>query len=196
MRGEISAIHWPSSQATSIQNCVFKLSSQPGDTHTGIFMEEGSGGMLSDLVFYGGKYGAQFGNQQYTMRNLTFYNAETAILQIWNWDWTYKSLNIVNCRVGINMSSDAVGSAILLDSNFENVPIAVVTGHDPTNSASRGSLVIENVRYSNVAVVLQRRDGQPLLMGDPAGVVFDAGYATVCVLWDTQVFQPILIAPG
>ncbi|KAK0654941.1 pectate lyase superfamily protein-domain-containing protein [Cercophora newfieldiana] len=176
--GEIAAIHWPSSQATSIQNCMFKLSTRSEDTHTGIFMEEGSGGLLTDLIFVGGKYGAQFGNQQYTMRNLTFINAETAILQIWNWGWTYKSINIIDCQVGINMSSESVGSAILLDSQFINVPVAVVTGHDPSNSTSRGSLVVENVMYTHVPIVLQASNGQTLLLGDPVGVVYDGGYAT------------------
>jgi len=177
--GEALAIHWPSSQATSIQNCVFNLSSRPNDRHTGIFMEEGSGGMLSDLIFHGGYYGAQFGNQQYTMRNLTFDGAKTAILQIWNWGWTYKSLNIMNCEVGINMSAPSVGSATLLDSNFVNVETALITGHDPHNSTSRGSLVVENVLYTNVPTVLGAASGKALLMGTPLGSVFDSGYAIV-----------------
>jgi hypothetical protein len=32
----------------------------------------GSGGFMNDLVFYGGMNGVLFGNQQYTVRNLTF----------------------------------------------------------------------------------------------------------------------------
>lgn len=57
--GTVCGIHWPSSQATSIQNVVFRMSYDPSRHHSGIFMEEGSGGMLNDLVFYGGEYGAQ-----------------------------------------------------------------------------------------------------------------------------------------
>lgn len=45
---------------------------------------------MSDLVFYGGKNGVVFGNQQFTVRNLTFYNAVTAIDHIWDWGWTYQ----------------------------------------------------------------------------------------------------------
>jgi hypothetical protein len=45
---------------------------------------------MNDLVFYGGLNGVVFGNQQYTTRNLTFYNANTAINQIWDWGWTYQ----------------------------------------------------------------------------------------------------------
>lgn len=186
--GKATAIHWPSSQATMIQNCVFRLSPRPEDNHVGIFMEEGSGGMMTDLVFYGGKYGARFGNQQYTMRNLSFYGSDTAIEQIWNWGWTYKSLKIVNCRVGINMSSLDVGSVTLVDSVFDNVGTAMITGRTPGNNTGLGSLVIQNVEYRNVPTVLEGADGQPLLMGDPTGSVYDDGYARVrslcCMTFD------------
>ncbi|KAK4133566.1 glycoside hydrolase family 55 protein [Trichocladium antarcticum] len=177
IRGNATAIHWPSSQATLIQNCAFRLSSREGDIHTGIFMEEGSGGMITDLVFHGGKYGARFGNQQYTMRNLTFYGSDTGIEQIWNWGWTYKSLRFFGCNVGINMSSWDVGSVTLLDSSFVNVTTALVTGRNPGIDTGIGSLVVQNVEYRNVPTVLKGRDGQPLLLGDPNGTVRDGGYA-------------------
>lgn len=179
IQGRATAIHWPAAQATSIQNCVFKLSSRQDDNHVGIFMEEGSGGMITDLVFYGGKYGARFGNQQYTMRNLTFYGAVTAIDQIWDWGWTYKSLKVIDCEVGINISSWDVGSVTLLDSSFVNVTTALITGRNPSNTTGGGSLVIQNVKYTNVPTVLAGPSGQPLLMGDPKGTVYDEGYARV-----------------
>lgn len=150
-------------------------------------MEEGSGGMVSDLVFHGGKYGARFGNQQYTMRNLTFYGSQTAIDQIWDWGWTYKSLSIVDCEVGINMSSSAVGSMTLLDSTFTNVKTAIITGRNPGNTTGLGSLMIQNVEYTNVPTVLEGPSGQPLLLGDPDGSVYDAGYVRVRVSTDLLV---------
>ncbi|KAK4140147.1 pectate lyase superfamily protein-domain-containing protein [Dichotomopilus funicola] len=177
VRGTITGLHWPSSQATLVQNCVFKLSSLEDDTHIGIFMEEGSGGTMTDLVFYGGKYGARFGNQQYTMRNLTFYGSDTAIDQIWNWGWTYKSIKIVGSRVGINMSSSDVGSVILLDSSFEDVGTAMISGRNPGNTTGLGSMVLQNVEYKNVPTVLAGANGEPLLLGEPAGTVYDQGYA-------------------
>ena len=83
-----TGIHWPTGQATSIQNVVFEMSSDAGTQHLGILIDQGSGGFMNDLVFNGGLYGATFGNQQFTMRNLTFNNAVTAINQIWDWGWT------------------------------------------------------------------------------------------------------------
>ena len=87
-----TGIHWPTAQATSIQNVVFQMSSANGTKHQGIYIESGSGGFMNDLVFNGGMNGATFGNQQFTMRNLTFNNAITAISQIWVSD-----LHVDNC---------------------------------------------------------------------------------------------------
>ncbi|CRJ93630.1 hypothetical protein BN1723_020789, partial [Verticillium longisporum] len=81
-------IHWPSSQATAITNCVFKLAEGAQSKHVGLFIEEGSGGLLNDLTFEGGQYAANLGNQQYTARNWKISNAQVAINQLWNWGWT------------------------------------------------------------------------------------------------------------
>lgn len=77
-----TGIHWPTAQATSLQNCVWRMSDAPGTQHQGVFLEEGSGGFMTDLVFEGGLYGMNQGNQQFTMRNLTFRGCNTAISQI------------------------------------------------------------------------------------------------------------------
>lgn len=37
----MTGIHWPTSQATSLQNVVFNMSDAPGTQHQGLFMEEG-----------------------------------------------------------------------------------------------------------------------------------------------------------
>jgi hypothetical protein len=50
-----------------------------GSAHQGLFMENGSGGFMGDLIFNGGKYGIWVGNQQFTVRNLTVNGAATAI---------------------------------------------------------------------------------------------------------------------
>jgi glucan 1,3-beta-glucosidase len=36
-----TGIHWPTAQATSLQNCVFRMSDAPGTQHQGIFIEQG-----------------------------------------------------------------------------------------------------------------------------------------------------------
>ena len=36
-----TGIHWPTAQATSLQNCVFIMSDAPGTQQRGIFIEDG-----------------------------------------------------------------------------------------------------------------------------------------------------------
>ncbi|KAL2754112.1 glycoside hydrolase family 55 protein [Sodiomyces alcalophilus JCM 7366] len=152
-------IHWPSSQSTSISNCDFKLAEGPQSRHVGLSIEAGSGGFLSDLTFYGGMIGARFGNQQYTVRNLKFYNAQVAVSYIWDWGWTYRSLHIENCGTGIRMG-DAV-AVTLLDSTFRNVGTAIETNRSPNGyrEDTAGSVVMYNVVFDNAAEILRGPQG-------------------------------------
>jgi glucan 1,3-beta-glucosidase len=157
-----TGIHWPTAQATSLQNIIFKLSSNAGTVHQGLFIEDGSGGFMNDLVFYGGMYGAVFGNQQFTVRNLTFYDSVTAISQIWNWGWTFHSISINNCTVGLDMATrsddnaEVVGSATFFDSSFTDTEIAFNVSRTANSSpAAGGSLAIENVSLKNVGTAVQ-----------------------------------------
>lgn len=158
----VMALHWPTSQATSLQNIVFNLNAEAGTQHVGLFIENGSAGFLSDLTFNGGLIGAQVGNQQFTMRGLTFNNCQTAIWQLWSWSWTYIGLEINNCAVGINMAPQGtagdllVGGVIVIDSTFTNTPVGISTAKAQAPSDwTNGTLVIENVEFINVPTILQ-----------------------------------------
>jgi hypothetical protein len=156
-----AGIHWQVAQATSLQNIVFNM--VPGKAGTnkqvGIFMDNGSGGFMADLTFNGGLYGAFLGNQQFTTRNLAFNGCQTAIYMNWNWVWTFKSLRITDCGVGVNMSSGAVattggtnqsvGSVLIQDSVFKNTPVGIATAYSATQNApvAGGTLVIDNVDF-------------------------------------------------
>ncbi|KAH7118006.1 pectate lyase superfamily protein-domain-containing protein [Dendryphion nanum] len=153
---QATGLHWPTAQTTSLQNLVFKMSAANGTLHEGIFVEEGSGGFMTDLVFYGGKYGFNVGNQQFTTRNLTFHNCDTAIHHLWDWGWTYKSVSINNCRVGINITAGSpsavnVGSITLFDSSIINTKIGIITGRTANSQpAAAASIYLENVKFQNV----------------------------------------------
>lgn len=121
----------------------------------GIFMDNGSGGFMTDLTFNGGKYGAFFGNQQFTTRNLKF-NGQlgAAIYMNWNWVWTLQGVTITNCAVGIDMSSggpgsQSVGSIILVDSTISNTPVGINTVYSTSSTYTNGSLALDNVDMSN-----------------------------------------------
>lgn len=148
---EGAGIHWQVAQATSLQNIVFNMNTDTSTANAqkGIFMDNGSGGFMSDLTFNGGGYGAFFGNQQFTTRNLTFNGCNTAIFMNWNWAWTLKDVTINNCQVGLDMAtgvtSQTVGSVLFLDSKISNTPIGVNTSYVTTQTGTNGTLVLDNV---------------------------------------------------
>lgn len=121
----------------------------------------GSAGFAGDLVFNGGKIGAALGNQQFTMRNLTFNNAVTAISHFWNWGWTYQGISINNCQLGIDISTggsdqQSVGSITLFDSSITNTLVAIKSARsDSSAPQTAGSIILENVALDNVGVVVE-----------------------------------------
>ncbi|KAG1726938.1 pectate lyase superfamily protein-domain-containing protein [Suillus lakei] len=64
-------LHWQVSQGTSLIDIVVEMSTASNNNHKGMFMENGSGGFMGDIIFNG------VGNQQFTVRNLTVNHAAT-----------------------------------------------------------------------------------------------------------------------
>ena len=126
---------------------------------------------MTDLVFNGGNYGAFFGNQQFTTRNMTFNHVATAIYMNWNWVWSLKSININNCGVGINMttggSNQTVGSVLIQDSTFTGTPIGIATAYNKGQNvpATGGTLIIDNVDFSGSQNAIVDMSGATVLAG-------------------------------
>lgn len=169
----IHGLHWQVAQATSLQNIVF-LCSEDGGTENaqmGVFMDNGSANFLEDLIFIGGSVGFFAGNQQFTMRNLTFINCQTAIYQNWNWLFTWKEITINNCTVGIDMTQGGAepttGSLILQDSVMNGVTTGALTLFtNSTSPTSAGTFIIDNVDYIDTPVALAYPNGTVLLEGN------------------------------
>ncbi|KAE9364334.1 glycoside hydrolase family 55 protein [Stipitochalara longipes BDJ] len=174
----ITGLHWPTAQATSVENTVFKMSAASGTQHGGILSEQGSGGFMGNLTFYGGIYGLDAANQQFTMRNLNFYNAVIAIKQDFNWGWVYKGISINNCHVGIqfgldgnpndaNFNDTTVSSVTLIDSSIVNTPVGILlqVRNELASRPSEESLIIENLSITNVPIVVGTAAGPTLLPG-------------------------------
>ncbi|KAI0118701.1 glycoside hydrolase family 55 protein [Nemania sp. FL0031] len=169
-----AGIHWQVAQATSLQNVVFNMNpASSGNYQKGLFIENGSGGFMADLTFNGGGIGADIGSQQYTTRNLTFNNCNTAIHMIWDWLWLMQEVTINGGQVGINMTSDSyesikVGSLLLLDSKISNVPVGISTLYKPDQQYTNNTLILDNVDMSEgVPVAIQyAKDGTSLLEGN------------------------------
>jgi len=165
-----TCIHWQVAQATSLTNIVFKMSSASGTKHQGIWMENGSGGFISDLVFYGGNFAMWVGNQQFTSRNISIYNAQTAIFMNWNWGWTFKTLYIENVNLGLDMSAlgekeqQQVGSVVLVDVKMVNTKTGVRTGIS-NSPATSCTLLVDNGYFTNVDNVIVDSSGNSLVGG-------------------------------
>ncbi|CAL1707953.1 unnamed protein product [Somion occarium] len=157
VNGGATGLHWQVSQATSLMNIVFQMSTAAGNQHQGIFMENGSGGFMGDLIFNGGKLGAWFGNQQFTVRNVTFNNPQTGI-------------TINNAQIGFDISvatnnvDQAVGSESIIDGVITNTPI-FIRFSNPSNGNLPTSLVLNNIRLNNVQKAVAVNNGATLLNG-------------------------------
>ncbi|EKM82792.1 hypothetical protein AGABI1DRAFT_68739 [Agaricus bisporus var. burnettii JB137-S8] len=181
-----TGLHWQVSQATSLFNIVVHMSTAPNTAHQGIFMENGSGGFMSDLVFNGGKFGIWVGNQQFTVRNITVNNAQTGIFAIWNWGWTFQGVTINNCGVGFDLttgatspSSQTTGAEAIIDATINDTPI-FIRNSEPSNGRLAGSLVINNARLNNVPVAVGVAGG---------GVVLAGGSKTIASWGQGNVFS-------
>lgn len=134
---------------------------------------------MTDLVFYGGKYGFNVGNQQFTTRNLTFNGCVTAINQLWDWGWTYKSVSINSCQVGLNISANGpsavnIGSITLFDSSIKDTPVGIITARTADSEPdSAGSLYLENIDLENVPAAVLGPNGT-VLAGSSGNLKIDA----------------------
>jgi len=140
-----TGVHWQVAQATSISNMYFKAG--VGSQNQGMWMENGSGGFMNDIIFEGGVFGMWVGNQQFTSRNITVRSASKAAIYLnWDWIWTFKNINIYDSPVGIDVN-DGVGSFAVLDSYFSNVSIGIRTKFSTQSGVN--SLLIDNVKFDN-----------------------------------------------
>ncbi|KAJ7074278.1 exo-beta-1,3-glucanase [Mycena amicta] len=173
-----TGLHWQVAQATSLMNIVFQMSTASNTAHQGIWMENGSGGFLGDLVFNGGKFGMWVGNQQFTVRNVTINNAQTAVFASWNWGWTFQGITINNAQVGFDVTTggtggaQTVGAEAIIDATVTNTPIFVRTSAASGGKLS-GSLVLNNIKLTNV----------PTAVGVAGGAVVLAGGTTTIASW-------------
>ncbi|OBT82398.1 hypothetical protein VE02_09582 [Pseudogymnoascus sp. 03VT05] len=169
----VCGIHWQVAQGTSLENIDFYMSYAPGNTQQGIFMENGSGGFLSDLTFIGGNFGAYFGNQQFTTHHLVFSGCVTALQIHWDWAWEMQDIVIQDCGTGIivvggaggvGSTSQGVGSFLLVDALISNTPRGIVTSLFNENSTS---LLLQNVGFTSVSVPIQDVQLSKILLAGP-----------------------------
>ncbi|KAF1992127.1 glycoside hydrolase family 55 protein [Aulographum hederae CBS 113979] len=171
-----ACVHWQVAQATSLTNLVMNMRiGGRNNKQQGIFMDNGSGGWISDLVFNGGGIAFYLGNQQFTSRNLIFNNCITGIFMNWDWVWAFKTLKFNNCKIGIDMTQgggyvQAVGSASVQDSVFRNVSVGILTTFSKNSTpVSGGTLVVDNCDFQGAQQAIAFPNGTTIVPG--GGVV-------------------------
>ncbi|KAF8520004.1 exo-beta-1,3-glucanase [Hysterangium stoloniferum] len=173
-----TGLHWQVSQATSLYNIVVHMSTASDTAHQGIFIENGSGGFMGDLAFNGGKFGIWVGNQQFTVRNITVNNAQTGIFMQWNWGWTFQGVTINNCQIGfqittgrgITSSTQTAGAEAIIDATVIDTPILLETTQTSSGSLA-GSLLLDNVKLSNVPTAVKTAQGITVFAGPGTGTI-------------------------
>ncbi|KAJ4160088.1 hypothetical protein NW754_003212 [Fusarium falciforme] len=187
-------------QGTSLENIHFymtKPKDDPTTTQQGIYMENGSGGFLSDLYFVGGKFGAYMGNQQFTASGLYFEEAETAIQIHWDWGWTMQNIVVDNCQIGFTIVGGAggpmstgqgIGSLHLTDLRMHWVKVAVSTSTVSDNSTA---LLLSNSGFYYVDTIVEDSfKKQVLLRGGPKTINVDTwGFGRVTSANGTTAFH-------
>ncbi|KAL4820991.1 pectate lyase superfamily protein-domain-containing protein [Aspergillus spinulosporus] len=151
----VCAIHYQIAQATSLQDV--ELIATTGTTQQGIFSENGSGGIMSDVTFRGGNFGFYGGNQQFSAHRMTFIGCTTAVQIIWDWTWVWKSLNIQGADVGLRLINNDgggnIGSVSLIDSKLSNVNTAIIISPaSSTPGTGTTGLVLDNTRIDGPVV--------------------------------------------
>jgi hypothetical protein len=206
-----AGLHYQVAQATSLQNIDFYQSTDASTTQQGMYAENGSGGFMSDLVFHGGNFGLYGGNQQFTVRNLKFINCKTAIQIIWDWAWTWKSLQISGGNVGISLVGEnggrKTGSIFVTDSTFSNVPVAIITTDIIQGPGTNNTLItLDNVALQNVPIAVQDASKRTILTGGTTtikswtlGNIYDANNPTGTFgpySFDRPNITPLLSGPN
>ncbi|KLU87058.1 hypothetical protein MAPG_06063 [Magnaporthiopsis poae ATCC 64411] len=145
----ICAVHYQVAQATTIENV--ELIAKTGTTQQGMFAENGSGGVMSDITFTGGNFGFYGGSQQFSASRMTFNGCKTAAQIIWDWGWVWKGVSVNDVEVGFRLISDdgsgAIGSVSFVDSSFTNIKMAAIYTATPTDKPGSGvtGLILDNV---------------------------------------------------
>ncbi|KAI0410472.1 pectate lyase superfamily protein-domain-containing protein [Xylaria grammica] len=175
-----SGIHWQVGQATSITNCDFEMSVSADGiaaTAVGIYMENGSGGFVSDLKFTGGNIGFLAGSQQFTANNLQFTSCLTAIFQQWNWGFTWKNIYVLSCYIAIDctsysgITSQGTGSISVIDSHFNGVPYAITIN---SLGDEQPNIVLDNLLVENSASVVLVSGGATIVEGSTGPLYFNS----------------------
>ncbi|KAH7017946.1 pectate lyase superfamily protein-domain-containing protein [Microdochium trichocladiopsis] len=150
----VAALHYQMAQATDISQVTIVM--KPGTTHQGIYAENGSGGVMSDMTFIGGNFGIYGGAQQFSASRMTFNGCSTGVQLIWDWGWSWKSVSMNNVGTGFRLYNDGdaslPGSVSIIDSILTGISKAGIEMVMPSDSMDKG--------YTGLRLIMSNSTGR------------------------------------
>jgi hypothetical protein len=134
---------------------------------------------MGDLIINGGNIGLDVGNQQFTVRNVTIDGSNTGVKMVWNWGWNFQGIIIRNAKVGFDVKTGStsndqdqgVGGVAIMDGIISDTPIFYRSSLRSTHL--RGSIVLNNIKLTNVQSVVAVLNGETILRGSGGEMTVD-----------------------
>ncbi|EFR04093.1 hypothetical protein MGYG_07100 [Nannizzia gypsea CBS 118893] len=172
-RGKGACIHWQVAQASSLQNIRFEMVKGGGDANKqiGIFMDNGSGGFMTDLVFNGGNFVK-------ILRHPAVHHPQPDLQQLQHCHLHELELGLdlqVSHRQRLRRGfehvqrgfNQTVGSVMILDSKIKNTPKGIVTSFNANSvPESGGTLILDNVDFTGSADAVSSLQGSSIVPGN------------------------------
>ncbi|KAE8383081.1 pectate lyase superfamily protein-domain-containing protein [Aspergillus bertholletiae] len=145
----ITALQWGVAQGSGLTNVQIKMPT--GSTgHTGIYINAGSTIAVTDVQITGGAVGIKNSNQQVNFKNISFKYCRTAFEAAGGHTVLLQGATFDSCSNGINMTSNSLGSLVLLDSSAINSG-PVIQFHDSSHDSKshNSQILIQNLSHDN-----------------------------------------------
>lgn len=134
---------------------------------------------MGDLIIKGGNIGLDVGNQQFTVRNVTIDGSNTGVKMAWNWGWNFQGITIRNANVGFDVKTGSsvddkdqgVGGVAVMDGIVSDTPVFYRSSQSST--VLRGSIVLNNIKLTNVQTVVGILGGETVLRGSEGEMTVD-----------------------
>ncbi|KAJ5499508.1 Pectin lyase fold/virulence factor [Penicillium expansum] len=144
---QFTALQWGVAQGSGLTNVKIRM---PKDStgHTGIAINAGSTIAVTDVHIIGGAIGIKNSNQQVNFKNIYFESCRTAFSAAGGWTVLLQQATFDSCGTGIDMTSNGLGSLVLLDSTSTNTGPVIRFYDSSHDSGNRNSqFLIQNLKH-------------------------------------------------
>ncbi|KAJ5726886.1 Pectin lyase fold/virulence factor [Penicillium malachiteum] len=163
VNNKITALQWGVAQGSGLTNIEIRMPTN-SKGHTGIDINAGSTIAVTDVKIIGGATGIINSNQQVNFKNIQFLGCGTAFDAKGGWTVLLQGARFESCGTGINMTSNGLGSLVLLDSTVTNSGPAVRFHDSSHDTGSQNSqLLIQNLAHDGTNPIAVDSEGNTRL---------------------------------